>query len=662
MSRRSLRTFAVAGALAAGLAGTLAPAAWAEPGGCSQPVSTGADPVATDCLFILRAAVGSATCSRPCICEPRGVATKATDALLCLQFSVGQNVPIDCPCNSPGKPDLEASDTTFDPSSDVVPDTNVTGHSYNSSTATNADPYGINDNDIKSRFVKTRFIGAIPQDPAASVGDWTEGWTVELHGNHTVWHPATNGTLNGATPVADGNCPANTTLIGSTSLPNGYPGTMDICQLPGRFAVSGGTLTLTNDNIYRLGGLANGGTLIGDGDAAGKTETNANPAHPTAATHTDLVIEPGTLVLGDVQEALIVTRGSTIHAVGTKDNVITLQSKKWFDNWLTNTDYTGFGVGSGARREWGGLVLTGFGWANACNTVDTCDALVEGIAVPVHYGGTDESWNGGHVEYMEINDPGYDIDGNGNDLNCFTLYTLGSPTIVSHIDCNNGGDDQYEFFGGNVVVDHVVATGGLDDNLDTDVGFRGGAQFAVLRQAGPASNDGDKGFEADNGPQGDPIANVREPRSHPHYANVTWLGQHTTASQHGVSIGFRTGTGISVWNTTMQNSRRAELESQAITADSGGAGTDTQGSCQYAGPPGLNVEHLHNLWIWQPTPNEAAVAGGSAEAGYFNSTGGDAAHKPADIACVASLFESDPTNQKMDPMVDTTSGMPNQVP
>jgi len=68
---------------------------------CSQPVTSGPAPVATDCLFILQAAVGSQTCSPECICAPTGtVPAKATDALLCLKHSVGDTtIPLQCPCN-----------------------------------------------------------------------------------------------------------------------------------------------------------------------------------------------------------------------------------------------------------------------------------------------------------------------------------------------------------------------------------------------------------------------------------------------------------------------------------------------------------------------------------------------------------------------------------
>jgi hypothetical protein len=67
---------------------------------CAQPLTTGAAPVASDCLFILNVAVGAQTCTPDaCVCDPGGDgSTSATDALLCLNVAVGGSAPLDCPC------------------------------------------------------------------------------------------------------------------------------------------------------------------------------------------------------------------------------------------------------------------------------------------------------------------------------------------------------------------------------------------------------------------------------------------------------------------------------------------------------------------------------------------------------------------------------------
>jgi hypothetical protein len=67
--------------------------------GCSQPVTTGAAPTASDCLFVLRTAVGSQTCEPSCVCDVNGDSgTTAVDALFCLKKAVGENLALACDC------------------------------------------------------------------------------------------------------------------------------------------------------------------------------------------------------------------------------------------------------------------------------------------------------------------------------------------------------------------------------------------------------------------------------------------------------------------------------------------------------------------------------------------------------------------------------------
>jgi hypothetical protein len=66
---------------------------------CAQPVSTGPTPVATDCLYLLNAAVGLAACTPECLCAPKGaLPVLATDTLVCLTAAVGGDVELRCPC------------------------------------------------------------------------------------------------------------------------------------------------------------------------------------------------------------------------------------------------------------------------------------------------------------------------------------------------------------------------------------------------------------------------------------------------------------------------------------------------------------------------------------------------------------------------------------
>ena len=102
----------VASALAALL---LCPSAvQAAKGACSQPSTNGSAPTASDCLFILRTAVGTSSCGPACICAPKGsLPTLTSDALLCLRGSVGQPVVYNCPCDVPIADDF--NDNSKDP-------------------------------------------------------------------------------------------------------------------------------------------------------------------------------------------------------------------------------------------------------------------------------------------------------------------------------------------------------------------------------------------------------------------------------------------------------------------------------------------------------------------------------------------------------------------
>ena len=71
---------------------------------CGQPVSSGARPVATDALFVLRVAVGSETCE-PCVCDVNSSGgiqpVTSTDALLTLRAAVISTETLNCePCST----------------------------------------------------------------------------------------------------------------------------------------------------------------------------------------------------------------------------------------------------------------------------------------------------------------------------------------------------------------------------------------------------------------------------------------------------------------------------------------------------------------------------------------------------------------------------------
>ncbi len=373
-----------------------------------------------------------------------------------------------------------------------------------------------------SNFVATDYVGAFAQD---TTDNWTEGWTVGVNGNNTVWEPASGGSLGGAVPTATGTCPTGTTDIGDQDLSKFGGGAMDICQLAARYATNGAVINLTNNNIYRL---ATGfpGTYIGNGEC--EIGTPSCPA--SGIVQVTLRIEAGTLLLGNPAEALTITRGSRIEAQGSAVDPIVMTSVDQFEPWAAGTS-----DGTSGRGEWAGLALMGFGDTNDCGP-SPCNVNAEGSIG--FYGGDRADDDSGFLAYVVIRQAGNDINGQGDELNGLTLFGTGSGTRISYVQVHQGLDDGVEHFGSSDFMDHIVLTENADDSFDWGQGYLGGVQFMLVIQA---SDAGDRAIEADNN-ENDPNA---APVSAPTIANMTLIGQ--TGRTGGILL--RRGTGALIYNS-----------------------------------------------------------------------------------------------------------------
>jgi hypothetical protein len=95
--------------------------------GCAAPVTGLPLPSATDCLFILGAAVGTDACETECLCAPKGsLPVSATDALLCLRAAVGEAVLLDCPCGSTSTSTSTSTTTSTTTSTSVTTSSTTT--------------------------------------------------------------------------------------------------------------------------------------------------------------------------------------------------------------------------------------------------------------------------------------------------------------------------------------------------------------------------------------------------------------------------------------------------------------------------------------------------------------------------------------------------------
>ena len=252
-----------------------------------------------------------------------------------------------------------------------------------------------------------------------------------------------------------------------------------------------------------------------------------------------LTIAPGTVIRGDktTQATLVITKGAKINAIGTKDNPIVFTSNQ--------------AVGARAEGDWGGVILLG----KAINNQPGSKANIEGItpSIDTEFGGTDDSDSSGVLKFIRIEFAGIALQPN-KEVNGLTFGSVGSKTVVDYIQVSFSGDDSFEWFGGTVDCKHLIAYRGLDDDFDTDFGYRGRVQFGlIVRDADMSDAAGDSnGFESDN----DATGSNAKPLTTAVFSNITMVGPKgdgTITLPQGEkfekAFRIRRNSGISVFNT-----------------------------------------------------------------------------------------------------------------
>lgn len=242
-----------------------------------------------------------------------------------------------------------------------------------------------------------------------------------------------------------------------------------------------------------------------------------------------LTIEPGVTVCGDsaTKGTLVIMPGGELIADGTEAEPIVFTSSE--------------PVGSRAPGDWGGVIILGNDLCNDATADTLCE--IEGLTDGTVYGATevdavtDES--SGSLSYVRIEYPGVDLDGNGNEINGLTLGGVGSGTTISHVMVSNTLDDCFEWFGGSVSADHLVAFNCGDDMFDADAGFSGMAQFVFGKQMTTITGD-PNGFEWDN--DGDDPD--KAPPSAPSFSNVTLCGTGSDDAGSGPQVGMVLRRGV----------------------------------------------------------------------------------------------------------------------
>jgi hypothetical protein len=286
-------------------------------------------------------------------------------------------------------------------------------------------------------------------------------------------------------------------------------------HVPSPIVVLSGTITtnttLTNDKRYLLTGFVYVDSLV------------------------TLTIEPGTVIYGDkiTKGSLIVERGAKIQAQGTPSAPIIFTSAE--------------PIGARGPGDWGGVIILG----NATINVPGGVAVIEG-GVAREYGGPDDDDNSGVFSYVRIEYSGIAFLPN-SEINGLTMGGVGRGTKIDHVQVSYNGDDAFEWFGGTVNASHLIALGSVDDDFDTDFGFRGKIQFALsIRDPNLADISSSNGFETDN----DGTGTFNIPRTQPWFSNVTSIGPQSDTADV-VNPNYRRGahlrrsTQTSIYNSVV---------------------------------------------------------------------------------------------------------------
>ena len=304
---------------------------------------------------------------------------------------------------------------------------------------------------------------------------------------------------------------------------------------------------------YSNGILFNGGKEIGNGsqnfhftgDVTLEKGTYLLKGWVYVDAGAKLRIPAGTIIKGDKQTmaSLIVEPGGYVEMKGTKEQPIVMTSEQE----------------PGQRRpgDWGGLIICGKAKNNQGNQ------QIEGGPTTIH-GGDNDNDNSGIYQYIRVEFAGYPFD-TDKEINGVTFGSVGKNTTIDHILVSYSNDDSFEWFGGNVNCNYLIAYKGWDDDFDTDNGFSGNVQYCLsVRDPRLADTSQSNGFESDNNASGAETT----PFTTATFKNITFIGlmtaknsdfQNTNDYINGGNIFPNNGSKLGKFQAAMQIRRSSKL-------------------------------------------------------------------------------------------------------
>jgi hypothetical protein len=299
-----------------------------------------------------------------------------------------------------------------------------------------------------------------------------------------------------------------------------------------------------------------------------------------------VTIDPGTILYGQkaTRGTLIVDRGGKLIAKGTPAAPIVMTSAQ--------------DPGERDRGDWGGLVILGRARTNQV------DPAIEGIDPVRIFGGTDDSDSSGEYEYLRVEYAGIELTPN-NETNSITMGGVGRGTKMEHLVVSYGGDDGFEWFGGNVDGKYLVSVSTWDDDFDVDYGYSGNVQFGLaVRNPFFADQSQSNAFECDNGPNDNDV----QPYTTGTFSNITVYGPRdrvgrSISGNNFHSIDLRRRTAVSIFNSIFTGfpvGVRFNTASVTQQYDNGvgvlANNTIINPNANFAAGGGANVTDVERIW------------------------------------------------------------------
>lgn len=233
-----------------------------------------------------------------------------------------------------------------------------------------------------------------------------------------------------------------------------------------------------------------------------------------------LTIPPCTRLegLSDPDPGLIAAlRGGRLVAEGTADAPILFTSSK--------------PAGQRAAGDWGGVVLLGRAPITGIGGIR--EAIYEGLTDAEYtYGGDDAADDSGVLRYVRIEFSGWEIFPE-KEVNGLSMAGVGSGTVIDHVMINNTLDDCFEWWGGSVRGEYLIANNCGDDYFDGDEGWQGGGQYWFgRRDADSIDSDDPNGFELDS------INGDFSPRTAFSFSDVTLCGTGAASGRANPQFGM----------------------------------------------------------------------------------------------------------------------------